>query len=131
MGLVRYLLDTCTFLWNAQQPALVSASAAEVLNDPANDLFVSDVSVWKVVLKHTKGKLDLPDKPRVWIPQKFTHHQLLRLPLSHDTLFRCGELPRVHNDPFDRLLAAQAIEEGMTLLLPDEPLSLLGAARIW
>ena len=68
MGSVRFLLDTCTFLWHAQQPAMLSVAARDALNDSANELFVSDVSVWEVTLKHSAGKLPLPDEPRVWIP---------------------------------------------------------------
>ncbi len=128
---MNYLLDTCTFLWLSQQPDLLSAVAAQTINNPANALYVSDVSVWEVTLKHTSGKLALPDIPRLWIPEKFEHHRLVRLPLSHATFFRSGELPKVHTDPFDRLLAAHALEEQMTLLSPDLPLSLLGAARVW
>lgn len=131
MGAVRYLLDTCAFLWVSQQPTMLSKAAATVINDRVNELFVSDVSVWEVTLKHSTGKLPMPDKPRIWIPEKFAHHQFRPLPLEHGAIFRSGELPRVHADPFDRLLAAQAIEAGMTILSPDAPLSLLGASRIW
>jgi len=50
---------------------------------------------------------------------------------THAAIFRSGELPRVHNDPFDRLLAAQALEEDLTILSPDKPFALLGAPRLW
>jgi len=128
---VRYLLDTCTFLWHAQQPAMLSPAAVAAINDPESQLFVSDVSLWEITLKHSAGKLPLPDTPRVWIPQKLAHHQLQSLALAHEAIFRSGELPRDHADPFDRLLAAQAIESSLILLSPDVPLSLLGAARVW
>jgi PIN domain nuclease of toxin-antitoxin system len=128
---VRYLLDTCTFLWLAQQPAMISSTAAEAINDPSNELFLSDASIIEIVLKHSAGKLPLPGPPRAWIPEKVSFHQLQSLALAHRAVFRSGELPRVHPDPFDRLLAAQAVEEGMTLLSPDTPLSRLGASRIW
>ena len=131
MGPVKYLLDTCAFLWMSQQPKMLSKAAVAAINNRANEFYVSDVSIWEVTLKHSIGKLPLPDTPRVWIPEKFAYHRFRQLGLNHDAIFRSGELPRVHLDPFDRLLAAQAIEEGMTLLSPDEPLSLLGAARIW
>jgi PIN domain nuclease of toxin-antitoxin system len=131
MGTVNYLLDTCTFLWISQEPSRLSKAAVEVVNNPANDLFVSDISIWEITLKHSAGKLELPDNPRVWIPRKFDYHRYLPLALHPDAIFRSGELPRVHADPFDRLIAAQAMEAGMTLLSPDLPLSLLGAARIW
>jgi PIN domain nuclease of toxin-antitoxin system len=131
MGAVRYLLDTCAFLWLAQQPAMVSPRAAAAIDDAGNELFVSDVSIWEITLKHSAGRLPLPGAPRRWIPAKLSYHQLQSLRLDHAALYRSGELPRVHPDPFDRLLAAQAIEAGMTLLSPDAPLSLLGAARLW
>jgi PIN domain nuclease of toxin-antitoxin system len=131
MGPVKYLLDTCTFLWLAQQPSLISAQAAAAIDDPANDLGVSEVSLLEVVLKHAAGKLPLPDAPRVWIPEKLEFHQLQLLSLTPDAIYRCGELPKVHADPFDRLLAAHAIETGMAVISPDRFLSMLGASRIW
>ena len=125
------LLDTCTFLWVSQQPAMLSPAAVAVINDQSQVLYVSDVSLWEICLKHSAGKLPLPAPPRQWIPAKMAHHQFRPLALSPPAIFRSGELPRVHSDPFDRLLAAQAIEAGLTLLSPDTPLSWLGASRIW
>lgn len=110
---------------------MISSTAAEAINDPSNELFLSDASILEIVLKHSAGKLPLPGAPRTWIPAKMSFHQLQSLALTHHAVFRSGELPRVHPDPFDRLLAAQAVEEGMTLLSPDTPLSRLGASRIW
>lgn len=128
---MRYLLDTCSFLWMSQQPVMLSAMATEVINESSNDLFVSDVSIWEITLKHSSGKLPLPKAPRVWIPRKFEIHQFKSLRLEANAIYSSGELPRVHADPFDRLLAAQAMENGMTIISPDIPLSLLGASRIW
>ena len=128
---MRYLLDTCTFLWLAQQPVMLSPAATAAINDLANELYVSDVSIWEVTLKHSAGRLPLPATPRTWIPEKFAHHQFKGLRLDHAAIYRSGDLPRVHPDPFDRLLAAQAIEAGMTILSPDTLLSLLGASRLW
>lgn len=128
---MRYLLDTCTFLWVSQQTEMLSAASVAAINESSNELFVSDVSIWEITLKHSNGKLPLPSIPRIWIPEKFTHHQFKSLSLDQDSMYRSGELPKVHPDPFDRLLAAQAIESGMTILSPDTPLSSLGASRIW
>ena len=128
---MKYLLDTCVFLWVSQQPSMLSKSAWDVCNRPESELYVSDVSVWEVVLKHSSGKLPLPGTPRVWIPEKFDHHQFTQMAVDEDSIYLSGELPRIHADPFDRLLAAQAISHGMTILSPDIPLSLLGASRMW
>ncbi len=131
MGPVNYLLDTCTFLWVSQQPTMLSDAAGSTIDTPTNELYVSDVSLLEVILKHSAGKLPLPDLPRVWIPEKLAYHQFKSLCLEQEAIYRSGELPRVHPDPFDRLLAAQAIQFGMTILSPDASLSLLGASRVW
>jgi len=105
--------------------------AASALNDAASEVFVSDVTIWEITSKHSNGRLPLPDSPRLWIPQKTSYHQLQQVPLTYAAIYRSGELPRVHADPFDRLLAAQAIEESLVILSPDVQLSSLGSARIW
>ena len=125
------LLDACTFLWMAMPQGKLSVNAAVHLDDRTNNLFFSDVCIWEICLKYSRGKLPLPDEPRRWVTEQLAFHQIKSLPLIQGAIFRSGELPRVHADPFDRLLAAQAIESGMTILSPDTPLSLLGASRIW
>ena len=128
---MKLLLDTCTFLWLAQQPDKISSTASDLIDDPTNDLLLSEVSLLEIVMKHSAGKLPLPDVPRKWISTKLNYHQIVNLPLLAEVMFRSGELPRVHPDPFDRLLAAQAIEDGLTLVSPDKPFSDLGASRVW
>jgi PIN domain nuclease of toxin-antitoxin system len=128
---MRFLLDTCTFLWVSQQPSMLSKISTAAMNDPGSELYVSDVSIWEITLKHAAGKLPLPGPPRTWIPEKFEYHQFKALSLDHNSIYRSGELPQVHPDPFDRLLAGQAIEAGLTILSPDIPLSSLGASRLW
>jgi len=131
VGAVRLLLDTCTFLWLALPQDKLSAEATRLINAPSTMLFVSDASVWEICLKHSNGKLLLPDAPRQWLPSRMAFYQTQSLAISMNAIIRSGELPRVHPDPFDRLLAAQSIEAGMTILSPDEPLSTLGASRVW
>lgn len=131
MGTVNLLLDTCTFLWLALPQGKLSPEATRLINLDSNQLFFSDVSLCEICLKESSGKLSLPDAPRTWLPSRLDFFQVQRLPLHPDAVFRSGELPCLHGDPFDRLLAAQAIEAGMTILSPDAPLSLLGASRIW
>lgn len=128
---MRFLLDTCTFIWLAMPQNKLSPLAVELLDDAGHEWFLSDVSVWEVVMKHSSGKLPLPGEPREWLPSQLAFHRLERLPLEAEEIYLSGELPRVYPDPFDRLLAAQAIVHGMTILSPDVPLSFLGASRIW
>jgi PIN domain nuclease of toxin-antitoxin system len=128
---MRVLLDTCAFLWLALEPARLSKPSVKLINDPANELFLSDVSVWEVTLKHTAGKLSLPDTSRSWIPSRRAFFGLNSFIITEAHILRTADLPLVHLDPFDRLLAAQALESGLTILSPDTSLSVLGAARVW
>ncbi len=132
MGVVmNALLDTCTFLWLALEPGRISPAARQVLDDPRTVRRLSHASVLEIVLKHRAGKLPLPLPPENWIPSRRAFFQLEDLPLDETVIYRSGALPVGHDDPFDRLIAAHAIESGSTLLSPDTPLSLLGASRIW
>ena len=125
------LLDTCTFMWLAFEPERISAVARKILDDPVTVRRLSQASVLEIVLKYRAGKLPLPEAPDVWIPSRREFFQLENLPLDERVIYRSGNLPDGHDDPFDRLIAAHAIESGSTLLSPDTPLSLLGAARLW
>jgi PIN domain nuclease of toxin-antitoxin system len=128
---MKVLLDSCTFLWLAMEPEKLSPLAVATINDEANQLFLSDVSLWEIALKNHAGKLPLPDRPAIWLPEQRAFHQLTPVAIIESAVFLTSDLPRIHNDPFDRLIAAQAIENNFTLLSPDRPLSLLGANRIW
>lgn len=129
---MRALLDTCTFLWLAFDAERISKEAAEVIDDPANTLALSHASTLEIVLKNRAGKLPLPMSAEEWIRTRRDFYQLEALPMTETVIFRSGKLPQGHDDPFDRLIAAHAIEAGCTLLSPDTPLSAkLGASRIW
>lgn len=125
------LLDTCTFLWLALEPVRLSKAARRMLDDPRTYRCLSQASVLEIVLKHRAGKLPLPLPPDVWIPSRRAFFQVDDMPLSEAVIYRSGLLPDGHDDPFDRLIAAHAMESGSTLLSPDTPLSFLGASRIW
>jgi len=128
---MRALLDTCTFIWLALDPDRISEAAASTINDTSIELVLSQVSVMEIAMKHHSGKLPLPDAPQIWIPSRRDYFKLVDLPITEDVIYRSGQLPDGHKDPFDRLLAAHAIETGSILLSPDRPLSDLGASRIW
>lgn len=128
---MRALLDTCTFLWLALEPAKLSDAAKRVLDEPRTVRQLSRVSVMEIVLKYRAGKLRLPLAPEEWIPTRRAFFQLEDLPIEEVVIYRSGALPNGHDDPFDRLLAAHAIEVGSTIVSPDTPLSLLGASRVW
>lgn len=127
---MNLLLDTCCFLGLAFDPRKLSPLAASMIEDPSNRLFISDVSLWEITLKHTAGKLALPMHPSEWLPSRRAFFGAEALPIHESAIFLTSDLPRLHADPFDRLIAAQAIGNHLTILSPARPLSLLGANRI-
>ena len=128
---MNIVLDTCTFLWLAASPTRISPDARTAMDDERNTLFLSDVSIWEITMKHAVGKLPLATPPRSWVPAQVAFYQLRRLVLQEEAIYLSGELPLVHRDPFDRLLAAQAQSEAMPVVTPDAPFSELGASVIW
>ncbi len=125
------LLDTCTFLWLACGPARISASAKKAINDPANKLFLSAASIWEITIKYRLGKMPLPDVPRVSIPHFVSFFQLQSMAIEEHDLYLSGELPSIHSDPFDRLIAAQAINRNIAVVTSDALLKKLGAKVLW
>jgi len=128
---MKVLLDTCTFLWLALEPTRISQAARQILDEPRTKSCLSQASVLEIVLKYRAGKLPLPSPPETWIPTRRQFFQIEDLALNESVIYRSGTLPVGHDDPFDRLIAAHAIESGSTILSPDTPLSLLGASRLW
>jgi PIN domain nuclease of toxin-antitoxin system len=128
---MNLLIDTCTFIWLAQEPEKLSKNACLAINDDDNVLFLSDLSFWEITLKYTSGCFSLPLPPETWMTQKRDFHQLRSLPIQSSAIFLTADLPKFNSDPFNRLIAAQAIENNFTILSPDTSFSQLGAARIW
>ena len=124
------LLDTCVFLWLALEPTRLSKRAVEVINN-APRRFFSSAGLMEIAIKHSAGKLPLPENPRAWAASRLAFFQVDLLPMDAEVIFLSGELPRVHSDPFDRLIAAESIHRRMPVITPDEPFSALGAKRIW
>lgn len=128
---MKLLLDTCTFLWLVRGSARLSAPAAALFRDPANEVFLSVVSAWEIAVKHGLGRLPLGDTPARYVPAERTRHGIAALPLGEDDALMLDRLPAVHADPFDRLLVCQAIQRGMTLLTPDEQIHRYPVAVAW
>jgi PIN domain nuclease of toxin-antitoxin system len=128
---MRLLLDTCTFIWVTSAPDNLSARARSEIDDPDAELFLSDASVWEICLKWQAGKLGLPAPPRGWVEEQRKAWGLARAALELDHFYRSTELPPHHRDPFDRLLVAQAIAEGLTIATPDPAVQSYPTATIW
>ncbi|MCC5843199.1 MAG: type II toxin-antitoxin system VapC family toxin [Verrucomicrobia bacterium] len=125
------LLDTCVFLWLALQPEKIPPKAASHLNDTRNPRLLSQVSVLEMVLKYRAGKLPLPMPPEAWIPSRLAFFCVNEIPLPDAVIYQSRHLPSEHADPFDRLIAAQALARGSILLSSDRKLRDLGADVVW
>ena len=120
MGNVRYLLDTHTFLWAAQDEARLSNSALTIIEDNSVYLFVSAVSAYEIMYKHRIGKLLGYDYVAKNYSDILTRLGVNELPISTQHAYFAGKFEWAHRDPFDRLLAAQASIENMTIITNDE-----------
>jgi len=116
---LKILLDTVTFLWVVFSPSRLSSVAIRLYEDPSNEVFLSAASVYEIVVKVMIGKLEVGGSPSQFIRAERESRGILPLPIDEDAAFAVERLPAIHADPFDRLLIAQSIASGMTLLTPD------------
>lgn len=114
-----FLLDTNVFLHSAMTPDRLNRESLKLLEDPSNSLFLSAASVWEVVIKHSLGRLLLPDSPGRWLDDRIRAFGLQTLDVTCDHSIALSGLPAFHRDPFDRMLIAQANAEQLTLLTTD------------
>lgn len=128
---MRLLLDTCTFLWVVTDDAELSAAARELIVDPDNEVLLSAVSTWEIAVKHGLGRLPLPDDPERYIPRLRRDHMIESLPLGEESTLYLRRLPKLHRDPFDRILVCQAIVGGLALLTPDRGITQYPVRTVW
>ncbi len=119
---MNFLLDTQLLLWAAGQPERLSAAARALLTSPQNVLLFSAASLWEIAIKHSLGRADFRVQPRL-LRRGLLDNGYVELPITSQHAVSIDGLPALHKDPFDRLLLAQAITEGITLLTADEQLA--------
>ena len=127
----RYLLDTCSFLWLVAGSDALPEAARDIIRDPGNEIFLSVVSAWEIAVKHSSGKLPLPQRPDRFVREQREGHALASLPLLEAHVLTLTKLPGIHQDPFDRMLVCQAIAEGLIILTPDEAISQYPVRTAW
>ena len=117
---MKYLLDTHVFLWYILADSRLSNKAFEIIQSRENDIKVSIVSVWEMIVKSTLGKLPLPRPYHDFILQQVNNHSLSFLEISNNEFRHLEELERIHKDPFDRLLICQSIEYNLSFITNDD-----------
>ena len=128
---MNYLLDTNVWLWSLWEPDRIAPTARQEIADLSNTVFLSAVTSWEVSIKAAAGKLKLPEAPTSYVPQRMAQQGLRPLPVSHPHALAVFALPPHHRDPFDRMLVAQAISEGLTLITSDRELKRYPVEILW
>jgi PIN domain nuclease of toxin-antitoxin system len=114
---VRLLLDSHVLIWASR--AELSNTVLDLIHDESNALYVSVAALWEIAIKSGSGKLSVPAD----LPERLDEMDMTLLPISAAHAWSVRNLPRLrHGDPFDRLMVAQAMAEGMTLVTHDRKL---------
>ena len=109
-----------------------SSSANRIFTDPANEVFLSAISSWEIALKNSIGKLPLPSSsPAEFISDQRKAHGIETLPLEEESSLYLPLLPKIHDDPFDRLLICQAIVHGLVILTSDKDIRRYPVRTSW
>ena len=125
---MRYLLDTHVLIWALSSPGKLPKDLRTELEDPANDVFASAASTWEIAIKGALGKIQANVEKVI---DSCRSSDLEELPVRMSHTARVSALPRHHHDPFDRLLIAQALEEGLTIATRDDAFEAYGVPVRW
>jgi PIN domain nuclease of toxin-antitoxin system len=112
---VRLLLDTSALLWWLDDDAKLGPSTKAAITEPDNEVFISSASAWEISVKRASGKLEAPFD----LASAIERNNFVELPIEVAHAVNAGDLPRHHNDPFDRMLVAQAQIEDLVLVTSD------------
>lgn len=128
---MRLLLDTHAFLWWLEGNRRLSGTARRAIEDAANDIVVSAVSAWEITTKHRIGKLPHAEAVARNVAGAIASQGFEELAISVEDAERAGRLPGPHRDPFDRLLAAQALARNLVVVSVDRVFDRYGVNRMW
>ena len=128
---MRLLLDTHAFLWWLSGDEHLPRRARLAIDDHENDVLVSAASAWEITTKYRLGRLPEAGEVASDVPGAIAKYGFEGLPITVDDAARAGMLPGPHNDPFDRMLIAQALSHGLTLVSNESLFDRYGVRRIW
>jgi PIN domain nuclease of toxin-antitoxin system len=125
---VNLLLDTHALLWSLSAPNRLGPAAASAIRDPANRVMFSPASTWEIAIKAALGKVraDLAAIAAAALDADFEE-----LPITVTHTLRLRSLPAHHRDPFDRMLIAQGLEEGLTVVTRDRAFGAYGVSTLF
>ncbi|HBP86646.1 MAG TPA: PIN domain nuclease [Nitrospiraceae bacterium] len=121
---MKFLLDTHVLLWWLSDHKALATKAAVTIKNGENTIFVSAVTAWEISIKRALGKLQVPDE----LEEVLESNSFQHLPISIRHGLVAGNLPRHHDDPFDRMLIAQAQTEQLTIITHDTRMEQYGVS---
>jgi len=127
---MAYLLDTHAFLWFISGDKQLPESAKRIIGNIDESCFLSAASLWEITIKHQNNKLDLG----ISLKELFDfidRNQIEIIPINYEHLLQLSKLPSHHNDPFDRLIIAQAIAEELIIITRDKIFKNYKVKQIW
>ena len=128
---MKVLLDTCTLLWATLSPSSLSREARVTIADEGNVILVSAASAWEIATKVRLGKLPGAEKLERDYQDVMEDAGYMLLDIDTASALRAGRLAAEHRDPFDRMIAAQALGQDIPVLSPDPLFEQFGVRRIW
>ncbi len=126
-----YLVDTGVFLWSLGEVHKLNDRARQVLSDDSEQIYLSAATSWEIAIKFSKRQLSLPAAPKDFLNDMIRRWELVPLDITHAHAMEAGALPPHHQDPFDRILIAQARCEGMVLLTADRMFANYEVETLW
>ncbi len=115
---MRLLLDTHILLWGAVEPERLSKSASSLIENPDNEIIFSALSLWEIAIKTDRRRADFRVDAGI-LRRSLFDNGYAELPVTGAHAAALASLPPIHKDPFDRMLVAQAMVEGLTLVTAD------------
>ncbi len=128
---LRLLLDTSTVIWAASRPSLLTSRAQAALQRPDNDIIVSAASAWEIATKYRLGRLNQAAPLVADWRGELLGNDWGSLAITDRHALRAGQYDVDHADPFDRMIAAQAELEDLTLVASDQAFDLFPVRRLW
>ncbi len=128
---MKFLLDSNVLLWSISDRSKLTPRVRQIIDDPQSELHVSRTSIWELSATVAAGRLKMPGSSIQSLIDQIDMLGLEILELENRYILRTETLPYHHSDPFDRILIAQALEDGLTLLSSDGKFPLYAAPVIW
>jgi PIN domain nuclease of toxin-antitoxin system len=128
---MQVLLDTCTLIWATLSSKAISLKARKILADDSNIILVSAASAWEIATKVQNGKMPEAEQLERNFLETMEIAGYTLLSIDAACALRSARLPGPHRDPFDRIIAAQALSLDVPVITPDEKLDEFGVRRIW